>query len=88
MSERLAVVIVTYNSAGVIGECLDSCGPVKTVVVDNASADDTLAQVRLRPWVGVLANRDNRGFAAAVNQGVLESDAEFILLLNPDVKLR
>jgi len=88
MSVRLAVVVVTYNSGAVIGECLDSCSHIKTVVVDNASQDDTLEQVRLRPGVEVIANIDNRGFAAAVNQGVRQNNATFILLLNPDVKLR
>ncbi len=36
----------------------------------------------------MIANSRNQGFAAAVNQGVQASDAEFILLLNPDVQLR
>lgn len=88
MSEKLAVVVVTHNSEGVIGDCLDSCRHIKTVVVDNASTDDTLEQVRLRPSVEVIANEANRGFAAAVNQGVRQAKAEFVLLLNPDVKLR
>ncbi len=35
----------------------------------------------------VIANHENRGFAAAVNQGVAATDAEFVLILNPDVKL-
>jgi GT2 family glycosyltransferase len=88
MSGKVAVVVVTYNSGAVIGECLDSCSQMKTVVVDNASSDDTLQQVGLRPGVEVIANAENRGFAAAVNQGVQRADAEFVLLLNPDVKLR
>jgi hypothetical protein len=88
MSGQLSVVIVTYNSAAVIGECLDSCSQMQTVVVDNASSDDTLQQVFLRPGVDVIANAENRGFAAAVNQGVRRADAEFVLLLNPDVQLR
>jgi hypothetical protein len=57
------------------------------IVVDNASTDDTLARVRSRQGVRVTANPENRGFAAAVNQGIRSTDAEFILLLNPDVFL-
>jgi GT2 family glycosyltransferase len=57
------------------------------VVVDNASQDDTIVQVRRRPEVQLIANSFNRGFAAAVNQGVAEVGTEFVLVLNPDVSL-
>ena len=35
----------------------------------------------------LIANQENRGFAGAVNQGFRATDADFILLLNPDVQL-
>ncbi len=54
------------------------------IVVDNASSDGTLRQVRKRGGVRVIANPENRGFAAGVNQGIASCDADFILLLNPD----
>lgn len=58
------------------------------VVVDNASSDDTVERARARTGVRLIANRDNRGFAAAVNQGAREAgQAEFLLLLNPDARL-
>ena len=58
------------------------------VVVDNASSDDTVQRVRGRANVRLITNPDNRGFAAAVNQGAREADeAEFLLLLNPDACL-
>jgi N-acetylglucosaminyl-diphospho-decaprenol L-rhamnosyltransferase len=60
---------------------------VNTVVVDNGSSDDTLSVAREQTGWTVLDNRENRGFAAAVNQGVRATDAEFVLLLNPDVRL-
>lgn len=82
------VVVVAYNSAEVIGTCLDSCHSLPTVVVDNASEDDTVQQVNRRPQVLLLANTTNRGFAAAVNQGVAALDTEFLLLLNPDTQLQ
>ncbi len=40
------------------------------VVIDNASIDSTLDEVRARNAVRIVANRENRGFAAGVNQGV------------------
>jgi N-acetylglucosaminyl-diphospho-decaprenol L-rhamnosyltransferase len=82
---------VTFNSEAVIGQCLDSLTKmaphVKPIVVDNSSSDQTLKQVRERAHVHLIANRENRGFAAAVNQGIAASDADFLLLLNPDANL-
>lgn len=79
------IVIVTYNSSGHIGPCLDAAIPTgaEIVVVDNASSDSTCDEVRAR-GVHLIANRDNCGFAAAVNQGIAAIGAECILLLNPD----
>jgi GT2 family glycosyltransferase len=85
-----AAVIVTHNSAQVILECLEALAKMApqwtAIVVDNASADDTVARVRSK-GVKLIANSENRGFAAAVNQAISATGAEFILLLNPDVTL-
>ncbi len=86
---RVAIVIVTYNSASEIGGCLDALAPlsdVEILVVDNASSDPTRDEVKRR-GVRLLANADNRGFAGAVNQGVHATSAPFVLLLNPDAHL-
>jgi GT2 family glycosyltransferase len=81
----VGIVIVTYESGREIGACLDAA--LKTgaeiVVVDNASRDGTRAEVRRR-GVRLLANDNNRGFAAAANQGIRALSTRFILLLNPD----
>jgi N-acetylglucosaminyl-diphospho-decaprenol L-rhamnosyltransferase len=86
-----AAIIVTFNSEAVIGACLDSlirmAPNVKPIVVDNASSDRTLDRVRERAHVHLIANRENRGFAAAVNQGISACQADFLLLLNPDANL-
>jgi N-acetylglucosaminyl-diphospho-decaprenol L-rhamnosyltransferase len=86
-----AAIIVTFNSEAVIGPCLDSLTKmapnVKAIVVDNASSDRTLDRVRERAHVQLIANRENRGFAAAVNQGIAACNADFLLLLNPDANL-
>src|ERR1700694_5236662 len=83
------VVVVTYNSAEVIGSCLESCRGLDTVVVDNASQDATVEMVQsmARPNLRLIANRENRGFAAAVNQGVQALTNDFVVLLNPDVEI-
>ncbi len=82
------IVMVTYNSAAHVGASLEAavarCGRV--VVVDNASSDSTREIVSRFP-VHLMANETNRGFAAAVNQGVESLDCGFVLLLNPDAVL-
>lgn len=90
---RVAIVIVTYDSADVIGPCLDSIAQWATVesdaevvVIDNAPSDSTCGKVAAA-GVRLIANPGNAGFAAAVNQGVLATSAPLILLLNPDTRL-
>ena len=85
---RIGVVVVTYNSEDVIDRCLDACPDLPTVVVDNASQDQTRELVARRPAVKLITNSNNLGFAAAVNQGVAALDTDLVLLLNPDVALQ
>jgi N-acetylglucosaminyl-diphospho-decaprenol L-rhamnosyltransferase len=92
--DRVAVVIVAYNSGAEIGNCLDAlarlssaAGDLEIVVVDNASSDSTRAEVERR-HIPLLANSTNAGFAAAVNQGVRATRAPFVLLLNPDANVQ
>jgi GT2 family glycosyltransferase len=99
MSQSVAVVIVTHNSAADIGACLaalrkhackhDGAGTAaEVVVVDNASGDGSCEIVEAQAsWVTLIRNRNNRGFAAAVNQGVRSSRSPLVLLLNPDAFL-
>ena len=82
-----AAIVVAYNSAGHILRCVGALldGGAVVVVVDNASSDGTVALVRERfPQVLVVANDENRGFASAVNQGLAQTDADVIVLVNPD----
>jgi GT2 family glycosyltransferase len=99
MSSRVAVVIVTHNSAAHIGPCLaavrghvlqtDGAGDAaEVIVVDNASSDTGCEIVETEaPFAKLIRNRGNRGFAAAVNQGVRASTSPLVLLLNPDAEL-
>jgi len=91
---RLSVIIVTFNSAREIGECLQALRdaaprlPHDILVVDNASTDDTVA-VLARDWpeVRAVANDANRGFGAAANRGIRETTGDRLLLLNPDARV-
>ncbi len=57
------------------------------IVIDNASRDRTLDEVRAGKNVHLMVNDRNLGFAAAVNRAIDSSDADQYLLLNPDVFL-
>ncbi|KPK99552.1 MAG: hypothetical protein AMJ90_09370, partial [candidate division Zixibacteria bacterium SM23_73_2] len=91
---ELSIVIVTWNSEEVIKDCLDSVYSQKddldfeVSVVDNDSYDDTKKIIRENfPQVDLITNKENSGYSIANNQGVEKSKGEFVLLLNPDVKL-
>jgi GT2 family glycosyltransferase len=85
----IGIIIVTYNSAAVIGSCLEAAlaSGAEVLVVDNASADGTVAEAARR-CARVIANPSNFGFAAAVNQGFAVLNCPYILLLNPDAILK
>ena len=89
----LSVVIVSWNCREELRGCLAALrdeppsGAWELFVVDNASADDTAEMVRREfPQVRLIANEDNRGFAAANNQALQEATGDCLLLLNPDTQ--
>ncbi|HSC20106.1 MAG TPA: glycosyltransferase family 2 protein [Solirubrobacterales bacterium] len=86
----VAVVIPSWNSADLLPDCLGSLAEqgleLETVVVDNGSSDGTLDYLR-RHGVRHVALPRNTGFAAAVNRGVAETNAQAILVLNADAIL-
>jgi GT2 family glycosyltransferase len=89
------VVIVNWNSGPQLGECLASFAAVATdavtiariAVVDNASTDGSLDTLPALPALTIIRNTDNRGFAAACNQGAAGATADLLLFLNPDTRL-
>ncbi|HEY8515029.1 MAG TPA: glycosyltransferase family 2 protein [Candidatus Binatia bacterium] len=85
----LSVVVVNWNGAAYLGDCLESVSrPGREVlVVDNGSTDDSASLVQRRfPEVRWLANRDNLGYARAANRGLREARGEHVLFLNPDAR--
>jgi len=90
---KLSIVIVTYNSAGHIADCLDSIykdefTDREIIVVDNQSSDHSASIVRNGyDRVVVIENGHNDGFAKGCNIGLQKAVGEFILFLNPDTLL-
>jgi len=89
------VVIVNWNSGRQLAECLESFAAVagdgvavrRITVIDNASADGSCDALPASLPLVVIRNPENRGFAAACNQGARGSEADFLLFLNPDTRL-
>jgi O-antigen biosynthesis protein len=84
-----SIILVTHNQLEYTRSCVESVRrltdePYELIVVDNASTDGTLNFFRGVPGAKVIANRDNRGFPAAVNQGLAVASGDQILLLNND----
>jgi len=92
---RISVIVVSWNVSKLLDVCLqtlqrDLVGIESEVfVIDNASADDSVEMVRSRhPWVQLIANDANLGFAAANNQAIKIAKGEYIFLLNPDTEVQ
>ena len=88
---KLSIVIVSYNVRTYLEQCLQSVQKAlegiegEVFVVDNHSEDDSVAVVRADyPWVRLIENPENVGFARANNIAIRQSEAEYVLLLNPD----
>lgn len=91
----LDIVIVNWNGGTRLLDCLRSiesaCDGValnRVVVVDNASRDGSADRLDAGALpLAILRNQENRGFAAACNQGARGSEADYLLFLNPDTRL-
>ncbi len=89
-----SIVVVTRDALAYTRMCLTSLFHAgwrqgdDLVVVDNASGDGTLDYLsevtRVNPFVRVVLNEENRGFAAATNQGLALAKGEVLILLNND----
>ncbi|WP_093536125.1 glycosyltransferase family 2 protein [Stenotrophomonas rhizophila] len=96
MNPCIAVIIVSYQSASTLDQCLTRLRAADEVaeirVVDNNSDDGTLDIVQRHasadPRLHFIANPDNPGFAAANNQGVADSRAPWLAFINPDLMVQ
>ncbi|MBK9174858.1 MAG: glycosyltransferase [Flavobacteriales bacterium] len=88
---KLSVIVVNYNVRAYLEQCLRTVFTAlegiegDVFVVDNQSTDGSLEMVREKfPLVKLIANAENVGFSRANNQAIRASDAEYVVLLNPD----
>lgn len=81
----LAIIIVTYNSRHIIGQCISSLGDLKgsVLVVDNGSTDGS-AQYLEEIGIRVIRESDNLGYGRGANIGAYAVSATYVCFLNPD----
>lgn len=96
MMPSVRIVVVNWNSGDQLRACIASIAAAERaglaldiVVVDNASGDDSCEG--LEPGsvpLQLLHNDRNEGFARACNRGAADTDAQYLLFLNPDARLQ
>jgi len=91
----LSIIIVSWNVAGLLRANLASLPmaaaglAAEIFVVDNHSSDNTVDLIKTEfPDVRLIANQENLGFARANNLAIRASRGRYVLLLNPDMRVR
>ncbi|MBX3042769.1 MAG: glycosyltransferase family 2 protein [Candidatus Kapabacteria bacterium] len=87
----LEIVIINYNTGELTCRCIqsvfDTIGSARILVVDNASTDNSIEEIRGKyPEIKIIHNSENLGYAKAVNIGVRNTDSEFVIVSNSDVE--
>jgi len=88
------IVIVNYKSTDYLLKCLKSVYdsisdiPVRVFVYDNDSKNGVDRITIAFPNVNLTKNKFNMGFSKAVNMGIRQGTAPYVLLLNPDTTIK
>lgn len=91
-----SIIIVTYNSSSTIEGCLRSiiqntnAIPYEIIIIDNNSRDNTVdlcKDILSKSNVPykIIENKENIGYTAGANQGVMASNGEYIVFITPGV---
>lgn len=89
----VSAIIVNYRSATHTINCIQTLleqqgVSLEILVVDNASGDDSVQQIRAAyPNICLIENQNNEGFARANNLAAVQSGGDYILVINPDIRL-
>jgi GT2 family glycosyltransferase len=94
MTPDLTVIVLSWNTRDLLADCLESLEgarrgtELQAIVVDNASADGSAEMVAARfPWVELVRNATNRGYAGGVNDGLALARGAKICLLGSDTRV-
>jgi len=90
---RVSVVLVNYNGADDTLTALEGlralnwpAEQLEVIVVDNASADDSVKKLQAVPGITLIQSEENLGFAGGCNLGVSSSGGEIVAFLNNDAR--
>lgn len=90
----ISIIIVNWNTCDLLRRCLASIKAhgadlaLEIIVVDNASADDSVAMVRREfPQVRLIVSPENLGYTGGNNLGAQEVGGRYLLILNPDTEI-
>ena len=90
----LSVVIVSHNTTSYFRSCLKTLKKnisnkisYEVIVVDNASSENEIKDLKTIKGITVIFLKDNIGFGRANNKGIKQAKGKYILLLNPDTKI-
>ena len=89
---KVAVVILNWNGKKLLEQYLPSViqhsQQAQIIVADNASTDDSIAFLKENyPYIRIIQNKENLGFAQGYNQALSQVDAQYYVLLNSDVEV-
>lgn len=90
---QLSIILLSFNTRVYLAQALQSIEAQKqpnweVIVVDNASSDNSVEMVKKDfPWVRVIKNKENIGFAAGNNVGMKQAQGQYIMLMNSDAEL-
>ena len=90
-NKELTIIIVTFNSAEIIADCLKGFDINKydVFVIDNNSSDKTVEIIKNSfELVKIIENPKNMGFGRGNNIGLNQAQTQFALILNPDAQIR
>ncbi|HUY22372.1 MAG TPA: glycosyltransferase [Acidimicrobiales bacterium] len=86
------IIILAWNAWSSTEDCLESLRPTlgvrdQVVVVDNGSTDATPRRLTRYPWIDVVTNEENHGFARGCNDGAAIARNDTLVFLNNDTVL-
>ena len=92
-TDLVSIIILNYNGKNFLKDCIDSIksetnGNFEIIVVDNASPDNSGQEIKMKYQdCKFILNKKNVGIPEGLNIGIKNSDGEFIILMNNDVKV-
>ncbi len=95
MLPTLDILIVNWNAGPQLRACLTSIAQatqthyhlLNVIVIDNASTDDSAQHLSFPLPLSVIHNPNNAGFGIACNLGAAQTQGDYLLILNPDIRL-